>query len=222
MASIYAEQVERLGRHWHRPWSFFLFIGVALTAMHWLDRWWNDEPTQVVCNVRSGARFKNAVKEDGLYWTADLTAAIECAYLNNRHVLISTEAIFDTNCRFNKITVLREKAVQSELKRYVLVANYLCCVPPEYYTEAPSQRQCQMDGDANLEWQKANLGTEQEPLFVVLQPTGRQTFRVVGDPFEGMIRDRAEFLRFLRDPTNWRRDGGLRFWDLLTHFMKRD
>jgi hypothetical protein len=160
------------------------------------------------------------VHEDGLYWTADLDAAIRCAHKNNRQVLVASEGITDVNCLVNKRTLFRDKAIQANLRRYVLVVHYLDFVPPEYYRNPPEIPQSREDALANAEWQRKTLGTEQEPLYTVLQPTTDATYRVVGLYDEGRISDGSAFYRFLRNPQSWRDNGPAPIWRRIIDFVK--
>jgi hypothetical protein len=96
-----------------------------------------------------------------------------------------------------------------------LVQLYTDKVPDKYYSaslrgkfgnDASRQRQ---DAAVNLKFQKDAFGTEQLPLYVILQPKSDGTIDVVGQYAEGKINDETSFAQFLKLPLS-PRDGALR------------
>jgi hypothetical protein len=58
----------------------------------------------------------------------------------------------------------------------------------------------QAEGEANLNFQRKVFGTEQLPLYVILEPTGGGGAKVLGVYDEGLINDPAKFAEFLKKP----------------------
>ncbi|MGL4422595.1 MAG: hypothetical protein ACRCZF_18145, partial [Gemmataceae bacterium] len=70
-------------------------------------------------------------------------------------------------------------------------------VPAEFYARATTTAERDAAAAANLEFQKAAFGTEQLPLYVILEPTPTG-ITVRGIYSEGKINDPAAFLAFLK------------------------
>jgi hypothetical protein len=217
MPSLYARQLEAYGRRWHRPWLAFLIVVASFRAVHWLAHEMREE-ARGICAPLTGSRYLAAVEIDGLLWTADFQAALACARNHDRRILIAFHGLIDTNARLNEVTVFREWAVQSGLRRYVLVKLYLDFVPAEYYRQPPTQQDQRQDAAANMEFEKQHFHTAQEPLYVVLQPRRNGGVELVGSYDEGRITDAARFARFLRDP---RRPPPDDFWSTITDKLRQ-
>lgn len=160
---------------------------------------WRPQQVPAACEHRPGSRFRAAVEEDGLIWTADLNAALARARKRGQRVLVSVEAITDVNCLVNKRNVFTKPEVKKALAPYVLVVLYIDAIPDRYYLTEPQQEEQGRDGRANSEFIQRAFNTMQEPLYVTLDPKNDGAFDIVEIYEEAMIRNRAEFIRFLRD-----------------------
>ena len=199
MPSAYAGQVKEYGRRWQRPWLGLLVVLASIWAMHLLRRVQTDKG-QFVCQAVPGSRYRAAVEVDGLYWSADLEAGLACALKHDRRVLVAFHGMLDTNAKYNEREVFPERAVKAGLSRYVLVKLYIDYVPAEYYQRQPTEQSRREDGLANMEFEKQYFNTSQEPLYVVLQPTGHASFGLVGTYEGGLITDSGKFVSFLHNP----------------------
>jgi hypothetical protein len=214
MESIYADRIQQCGRGWHRPW---LVLSIALLLLGGLARLGAPRrPGQDDAHSRylsseigqTSSRFRLLAEPiDGvLPWTADLDRALACARKNDLLVFVAFHAVTDTNARVNELDVLPQPSVERALKPYLRVMLHIDWVPPGFYHVPPGHDAQRADGRANLAFERKRFGSEQEPLYVILRPTGGTTFDIVAQYEEGIIRDQASFLRFLRDPEQWRAD----------------
>ncbi len=199
MASIYQSAVQAHGRHWQWPWLVFALFLTMLGAVACLNR---PDPveTQVVCENEPGRRFRAAVEIDGLLWTADLDAALACAFKQNRYVLLAFHAVCDTNARYNEVNVFRDHQVKSAMRRYVLLMLHVDIVPESFYQQKPEQEDRQSDAEINWKFETKTLDTVQEPLYVLLRPKGNGHFEVVARYDEALIKDQARFVYYLENP----------------------
>src|SRR5262249_28429314 len=79
------------------------------------------------------------------------------------------------------------------LLKYVLVSQYTDLVPDDLYPDKVratfhgSTTRQEEDAKQNLEFQRETFGTEQLPLYVIVEPDGKGGFRVVDKYTEGKI-----------------------------------
>lgn len=91
--------------------------------------------------------------------------------------------------------------MKAEFAKYTLLKLFTDTVPKEYYPpeKLPVTTDQQYDdAEANKAFQRERFNTAELPLYVVIEPT-ETGFREVGRYAVGLIRDKEEFLRFLRD-----------------------
>ncbi len=145
---------------------------------------------------------------EGLPWSADLTGAVEriarakqgAGSADRPLVFVDFTGVTCTNCKYNEENVFTRPEVRELLRRYTLVQMYTDDVPVEFYTAPPERLDRKLEGAANLDFQKAVFGTEQLPLYAILEPQAGGAVKVVGVYDEGKINDVPRFVEFLRKP----------------------
>jgi thiol:disulfide interchange protein len=145
-----------------------------------------------------------------LAWSGNLKAAVDQARASaagRQLVFIDFTGKTCTNCALNEREVFPKTEVKDLLKRYHLVKLYTDEVPAAYYSAAvrsrfgsSTSRQQQDAKDANLVFQREAFGTEQLPLYVILEPRPQGDIEVAGVYSEGKINDTAGFVAFLQKP----------------------
>ncbi len=145
-----------------------------------------------------------------LAWTENLKAAVDAARAapgkDQRLVFLDFTGETCTNCKLNEKNVFPKPDVKDLLQRYRLARLYTDKVPDEYYSGAvrgqfgSSTSRQREDAAANLAFQRAAFGTEQLPLYVILEPKADGTIAVLGRYDEGKINSEAAFTDFLRKP----------------------
>lgn len=111
-----------------------------------------------------------------------------------------------TNCKINERDVFAKPEFKELFRPYKLVQLYTDKVPNKYYpasvraTFGSGTTRQQQDAIANLDFQKAAFGTEQLPLYVILEPLPGDKIKVVGVYDEGKINDENAFAQFLKKP----------------------
>jgi thiol:disulfide interchange protein DsbD len=165
----------------------------AGTLYAWIDSFLLPEPSE---------------SKGELAWTGNLKAAVdEARTAGGKPVFIDFTGKTCTNCALNERNVFTKPEVRDLLKRFHLVRLYTDEVPAAYYSPAvrsqfgnSTSRQQQDAKDANLVFQRRAFGTEQLPLYVILEPRPGGDIEVVGVYSEGKINDEAGFMAFLRKP----------------------
>jgi len=154
-------------------------------------------------------------KKEGLAWGGDLKHAIEDARrqtrASKRPQLVFVDFTGETckNCKLNEREVFSKPDIRDLFKPYTLVQLYTDKVPDGLYAlelrekfggDVTRQR---ADAVANLAFEKKAFGSEQLPLYVILDPTpdgDDKKIAVVGIYPEGKISDSAAFAQFLKGP----------------------
>lgn len=144
-------------------------------------------------------------------WSGDLIKAISDARASRAagkpgYVFVDFTGIVCTNCRLNEHNVFTREEIQQLFKRFHLVQLYTDQVPDELYRgnlQKGAQRQERLASDAEVnKWfEDAAFGSNQLPLYVILEPLDRE-IRCVGVYDEGKINDVAAFTEFLKKPFN--------------------
>ncbi|HJT75798.1 MAG TPA: hypothetical protein VJ739_01215, partial [Gemmataceae bacterium] len=145
-----------------------------------------------------------------LAWTGNLKAALGAARAapgkDGRLVFLDFTGETCTNCKLNEQNVFPQSDVKGLLQRYQLARLYTDKIPDDLYSAAVrgqfgngTSRQ-RADAAANLDFQRAAFGTEQLPLYVILEPKPDGSVKVVGRYDEGKINSAAAFAEFLRKP----------------------
>ena len=106
-----------------------------------------------------------------------------------------------TNCKANEKAVFPKPAVKELLNRYQLASMYTDDVPAAFYLSAVPLADRKAEGKANLEFQRAVFGTEQLPLYAILEPTATGA-KVLAVYPGGLIGegDVGKFVEFLKTP----------------------
>lgn len=110
------------------------------------------------------------------------------------------------NCSINENSVFSKPQFKELLGAYHLVQLYTDTVPRRFYSPAlqakfgDSLARQKEDAQTNLWFQMKAFGTEQLPLYVILEPLPDGKTEVVGIYDEGKINNEAAFAEFLRKP----------------------
>jgi thiol:disulfide interchange protein len=141
----------------------------------------------------AGPKFGPGGTSSGqLAWVGDLNDALKQGEAEKKLVFLDFTATTCTNCIYNERNIFIKPEVKNLLRRYVLVHLYTDNVPPGYHSTTT--------GTQNHELQ-ATFGNDQLPLYVIVRPTDKGGYEVVGQPYaEGKINNVAEFTQFLHDP----------------------
>jgi hypothetical protein len=143
--------------------------------------------------------------------TANLPAAVAEArshFQRNGHpkrIFVDFTGVTCKNCRLNEQNVFPKPSIHKLFEPYLVVKLYTDTVPNDYYTSevqaqlAKSVSRQESDADVNLDFQRP-FGTEQLPLYVILEPQLDGTITVVSKYDEGRINNEAAFAEFLREP----------------------
>jgi thiol:disulfide interchange protein DsbD len=145
---------------------------------------------------------------DELPWSTDLKGAIDRIQREKRAsgtsdrplVFVDFTGVTCTNCKLNEKDVFPRPAIRDLLKKYTLVSLYTDEVPAAFYAGPVERLVRKEEAAANLGFQKALFGTEQLPLYAVLDPKIDGSVSVVGVYDEGKINDVPRFAEFLREP----------------------
>jgi len=143
---------------------------------------------------------------DGLAWSGDLKKAIDESRTaagrsaERQLIFIDFTGVTCKNCRINEQDVFTKDEIKDLFKKYRLVQLYTDTVPKEYYPKSAPIGRREADAAANLAFQLKAFGTEQLPLYVILEPQPGDKIDVVGVYPEGKINDVPAFIEFLRKP----------------------
>ena len=102
----------------------------------------------------------------------------------------------------NEKSIFSLPLVKTEFAKYVLLKQYTDIIPKRYYppdvatTISPGEQRD--DAEAIKDFMQQNFNTLELPLYVVIEPT-ETGFKEIGRYNKGLIRDKDEFVRFLRD-----------------------
>jgi thiol:disulfide interchange protein DsbD len=144
-----------------------------------------------------------------LQWTADLKRALDEARAEAQRTGRPAPVFIDftgetcTNCKLNERNVFTRPEVRELFKKYKLVQLYTDKVPDDHYpakirsTFKGTARQ-RADADVNRWFEDQAFGSQQLPLYVLLEPKpdGSITVKKVYD--EGKINNVGAFVEFLK------------------------
>jgi thiol:disulfide interchange protein DsbD len=142
--------------------------------------------------------------DDDLPFSINLKGTIDQARLElertgkRQFVFVDFTGVTCTNCKYNERAVFSRPDVREQLNEFRLVQLYTDTVPAHFYPFAVDDDR--RDDEAklvNLTFQRQHFGTEQLPLYVVLEVTNNKV-RVNSIYDEGKINDPIGFIRFLR------------------------
>src|SRR5581483_10510036 len=138
-------------------------------------------------------------------WGTDLKDALDRARQEGsktgkpRPVFVDFTGVTCTNCNYNESNVFPQPAVKAELEKFERVRLYTDWLPANLYAADPGDRERKMEGRANDDFKRDLFGTQQLPLYVVLQPQVSGGVKVLGVYPEGKINDPAAFVKFLKE-----------------------
>ncbi len=136
-------------------------------------------------------------------WNSDLPDALERGRTDAEKKLVFVDFTGETctNCKANEKAVFPKPAVKELLNRYQLASMYTDDVPAAFYLSAVPLADRKAEGKANLEFQRAVFGTEQLPLYAILEPTATGA-KVLAVYPGGLIGegDVGKFVEFLKTP----------------------
>jgi len=141
-----------------------------------------------------------------LPWTGNLEAALDRARASHRLVFVDFTGETCTNCKINEESVFPRFDIDQALRKFELVQLFTDKVPNKYYPPdvlarlGSSVSRQRADAKVNLEFQREAFGTEQLPLYVILEPRSDGKVAVLGVYSEGKINDETAFARFLQEP----------------------
>lgn len=157
--------------------SFYLLTGLFGAKLGELESFLPPD-----LNNTSAKTLNNGPEE--LQWLRnDYEAALVKARAENRSVFVDFTGYTCTNCRWMEANVFTVKAVEEELRKFVLV---------QLYTDGEGEiyeRQQRMEQEM--------FGTVALPFYAVIRPDGS-----VRSAFPGLTRNSAEFADFLRNSLN--------------------
>ncbi len=142
--------------------------------------------------------------EDKLNFMGDLDEALALAEMTpGKRIFLDFTGKTCTNCKLNEKNVFPLQQIKELMDQYILVAQYTDVVPdylypPKERSKLTNSRQ-KADARKNLEFQREKFGTEQLPLYAVVEPDGNGGWRKVAVYDEGKINDVPAFEAFLRD-----------------------
>jgi thiol:disulfide interchange protein len=106
-----------------------------------------------------------------------------------------------TNCKLNERNVFPQPAVAELLGKYTKVQLYTDIVPKFLYGGAvPSDAEREAEAGRNKQIQIDRFGSEQLPLYVLIEPQATGEAKVLGVYEEGKINNVPAFVEFLRKP----------------------
>lgn len=137
-----------------------------------------------------------------LKWFGFLNEAIADAKSKKRRIFIDFTGINCTNCTKNEKAIFSQADVTAAFKSYTLLKLYTDSVPQEYYPvdklDAVTVVERENDGDANRIYEKKRFNTTELPFYVIVEPDDKE-FKEIARYSIGLIRDKEEFLKLLRD-----------------------
>ncbi len=138
---------------------------------------------------------------EGLPWNSDLPGALDKVRKDTgtvgtpKYVFVDFTGETCTNCQLNENNIFILPEVREALNRFKLVQLYTDGVPLKFYKTQPIDRNA--EAQTNGRFQEESFGTEQLPLYVILEPLADGKVRVVDVYEEGKINDVPGFLKFL-------------------------
>ena len=157
-----------------------------------------DKPAQPPpSNFALKADIKGAAE---LTWSGDLASALQVAADKKVPVFIDFTGVTCTNCKINEKNVFVRPEVKDLLGKYVRVQLYADTIPADFYKEDPGEEKRDKDAEINLEFMRKQFDKEQLPLYVIVRPSGKNSFTTVGVYDEGRINKLDAFIAFLKKP----------------------
>ncbi|HZZ82836.1 MAG TPA: cytochrome c biogenesis protein CcdA, partial [Gemmataceae bacterium] len=124
-----------------------------------------------------------------------------------KRIFLDCTGVTCTNCKINEKSVFTKSRITPLFEPYIFVKLYTDTVPPKYYARdlqpelASNPGRSKSDAEVvNLPFQKKVFGTEQLPLYVILEPQLDNTIRIISIYDEGRINNEVMFANFLEHP----------------------
>jgi len=143
---------------------------------------------------------------DHLPWTVDLPKAVAEARAERvktgkpQYVFVDFTGVTCTNCKYNEKSVFSRPEIKGLFKPFKLVQMYTDEVPASFFPAKITDQQRESEAQANLKFQKRKFGSEQLPLYVILEPLPDGKVQVVEAYKEGKINQVEQFAEFLKRP----------------------
>jgi len=166
----------------------------------WVDSFLlqGDDTRPLVLNQTAGTPHTE------LKWYGFLKEALADAKAKKRRLFIDFTGINCTNCTKNDRAIFSQNDVKAAFEKYTLLKLYTDTVPFEFYPtdklDATTIVEQENDGEANRLFQFRRFNTSELPFYVIVEPDG-DDFKVIARNSVGLIRDKDEFLKYLRDNT---------------------
>ncbi|HQR05969.1 MAG TPA: cytochrome c biogenesis protein CcdA [Gemmatales bacterium] len=152
----------------------------------------------------SGKHGSNGSVAQEQKWIGFLNEAIADAKARKRRIFIDFTGINCQNCTKNERAIFSQADVKAAFENYTLLKLYTDTVPLEYYPtdklDATTPVEQENDGEAHRLFEKNRFNTTELPFYVIIEPDGMD-FKTIARYSVGLIRDKDEFLKFLRDNT---------------------
>lgn len=143
--------------------------------------------------------------DDTLPFSVNLKGTVDRARLElertgrRQFIFVDFTGVTCTNCKYNERTVFTRPDVREQLNEFRLVQLYTDTVPANFFPFAVDDDRREDEAKRlNLDFQRKQFGTEQLPLYVVMEVTG-SAIKVLDVYDEGKINDPIGFIRFLRN-----------------------
>lgn len=137
-----------------------------------------------------------------LKWAGFLPEALADAKAKKRRIFVDFTGINCTNCTKNERAIFSQEDVKAAFSKYSLLKLYTDVVPMEYYPtdklDATTPVEQENDGEKNRILEKERFKTTELPFYAVIEPDGND-FEIVARYSIGLIRNKEEFLQFLRN-----------------------
>lgn len=153
-------------------------------------------------------------EQDELPWERDLNIGLAKAKTTSKsRVFIDFTGKTCKNCAWNEKNIFTQEEVQELLQQYNLVQLYTDQVPSHLYTvdekaDGLNVEKQTAEAQQNLQFQRDVFGTEQLPLYAIVEPNengkyqtpnGEMKFNIIRRYSEGKINNSDAFLQFLRN-----------------------
>ncbi|VTR97124.1 protein-disulfide reductase DsbD family protein [Tuwongella immobilis] len=118
-----------------------------------------------------------------------------------QYVFVDFTGVTCTNCKYNEMAIFTRPEVSEQLKKFRMVQLYTDEIPVNLFEGSdPSLEKREAQALVNLNFQRKAFGSEQLPLYVILEPLPNGKIQVFGPYSEGKINDIPGFLKFLNQP----------------------
>jgi thiol:disulfide interchange protein len=202
-------------------WAFvFLTLGVYLfpslfrgpdgyklrpsgEVFNWIDSFLlqgdDTRPIKLSFNTGGGGQTSHAEK-----WYGFLPEALAEAKAKKRRIFIDFTGINCTNCTKNERAIFSQDDVKAAFADYTLCKLYTDTVPLEYYPtdrlDTATVDVQEKHGEEHRLMEKQRFDTTELPFYVIVEPVG-DDFKEIARYSVGLIRDKNEFLQFLKKNT---------------------